>query len=310
MCAVHNIDSVTLGNSMSKIHDKSCFLLDMDGVIYHGERLLPGIQEFLAWLVRHEKKFLFLTNGSRLTPRELKERLERMGINVSEDHFHTSAISSAMFLDSQCPRATAYVIGGNGLKEALDSIGYRISDISPDYVVVGETSHYNFELIEKAVNLVLQGSKLIATNCDVIDNADQGVTPACGSLVAPIERATGTLAYFVGRSNLHEFFKVHLTRNSYILLIFLGKPNPLMFRTALRKLNSHSGDCVMIGDRMETDIMGGMEAGMDTILVLSGVTRLADLKKFAFRPTFIMTDLLELTQFLERFSTGSQKSIE
>ena len=199
MYAVYDVDPVTSKGSISKIHEKQCFLLDMDGVIYHGERLLPGMKEFLAWLLHHNKKFLFLTNGSRCSPWELKERLEHMGINVSEDHFHTSAISSAMFLNAQLPGGTAYVIGGNGLRQALEAVNYQISETSPDYVVVGETSQYNFELIEKAINFVLQGSKLIATNCDVIDNAEQGVTPACGSLVAPIEKATGTPAYFVGK---------------------------------------------------------------------------------------------------------------
>jgi NagD protein len=194
----HN-DPINWKNTILRICEKQCFLLDMDGVIYHGERLLPGMLEFLAWLVRHHKKFIFLTNGSRRTPKELKERLGKMGIDVLEDHFHTSAISSAMFLDAQHSHATAYIIGGNGLKEALENIGYKITETSPDYVVIGETTHYHFEQIEKAINFVYQGSKLIGTNCDVIDNADQGVTPACGSLIAPIEKATGTAAYFVGK---------------------------------------------------------------------------------------------------------------
>ena len=244
----------------------------MDGVVYHGDRLLPGTREFLDWVTSSNKQYLFLTNSSARTPLEIQAKLKRLGLDVPPDVFHTSAISTAMFLSSQTPNGTAYVIGDNGLRSALTDAGLTLTgaDVDPDYVVVGETRGYNFDMIERAVNFVMRGARLIGTNCDSVDNATFGFTPACAALVAPIERATGKNAYFV------------------------GKPNALMFRTAAMKLHAHSSECLMIGDRMDTDIVGGLEAGMDTALVLSGITKIEDLGRFAYRPTYVLKSLAEV----------------
>ena len=253
---------------------KKCFLIDMDGVVYHGDRLLPGIIEFIQWLEATGKKYMFVTNGSTRTPLEIQAKLKRLGLTVPEDVFMTSAIATALFLKTQRPGGTAYVIGDNGLTQALKDAGFTFSDDNPDYVIVGETRNFNFDMIEKAVNLVFRGAKLIGTNCDVVDNATTGFSPACGSLTAPIEAATGRKAYFV------------------------GKPNALMFRTAMAKLDCHAAESVMIGDRMDTDIQGGMEAGMDTILVLSGIAKLEDLSQFSFRPTYVLKGIFEIQNIL------------
>jgi len=253
---------------------KKCFIIDMDGVVYHGERLLPGVIEFVEWLQKEKKKYLFLTNGSTKTPQEIQAKLLRLGLKVPDNVFMTSAIATAKFLQSQHPSGSAFVVGDNGLVQALKDVGFTITDENPSYVVVGETKNWNFELVEKAINLVYKGAKLIGTNCDAVDNGTTGYSPAGGALTAPIEVATGQKAYFV------------------------GKPNALMFRTALAKLDCHSSEAVMIGDRMDTDIQGGMEAGMDTILVLSGICKLEDLNKFSFRPTHILKGVFEIQNIL------------
>ena len=246
----------------------------MDGVVYHGDRLLPGIIEFIQWCEDEHKKYMFVTNGSTRTPVEIQAKLKRLGLTVPENVFMTSAIATAMFLQLQRPGGSAFVIGDNGLVQALLDVGFTITDESPDYVVVGETRNYSFDLIEKAINLVFKGAKLIGTNPDPVDNATTGFSPACGALVAPIEVATGRKAYFV------------------------GKPNALMFRTALAKLDCHAAEGVMIGDRLDTDIQGGMEAGMDTILVLSGIAKIEDLPKFSFRPTYVLKGIFEIQNIL------------
>ncbi len=243
---------------------KKGFICDMDGVIYHGNRLLPGVREFVKWLQDSEKPFLFLTNSSERTPMELRAKLMRMGLDVSEDHFYTSALATARFLSRQAPKCTAYVIGAPGLLNALYEVGITMNDIDPDYVIVGETSTYNYDTILKAVKLINGGAKLIATNSDMTAPSEAGIIPATRALVAPIELATGKTAYYI------------------------GKPNPLMMRTGLHKLGVHSAEAVMIGDRMDTDIIAGMESGLDTVLVLSGCTTAAELENYAYRPHYVL----------------------
>jgi len=243
---------------------KKGFICDMDGVIYHGNRLLPGVKEFVAWLRSEGKEFLFLTNSSERSRKELQQKMQRLGVDLGADHFYTSALATAGFISSQMPGASAYVIGEAGLINALYDVGITMNDVNPDYVVVGESPSYNLAKIEKAVNLVLGGSRLIATNPDVNGPVENGVAPGCGSLVAPIEMAAGTKAYFV------------------------GKPNPLMMRQGLRRLGCTREETVIIGDRMDTDIVAGVESEIDTVLVLSGVTSRDDLPRFSYRPRVIL----------------------
>ena len=255
---------------METIRNKLGFICDMDGVIYHGNRILDGVTEFVNWMLDNNKKFVFLTNSSERTPHELSMKLERMGLNVSPDHFFTSAMATAEFLHVQKPGSTAYVIGEAALTKALYDQGIYMNDVNPDYVVVGETRTYSFEKIEKATNLVLKGAKLIGTNPDITGPSETGIVPATGALIAPIEIATGKRAYFV------------------------GKPNPLMLRHGLKKLNCHSQDIAFIGDRMDTDIIAGIESNLDTILVLSGVTKPEDIDNFPYRPKYIANGVGDL----------------
>ena len=243
---------------------KRGFICDMDGVIYHGNRVLPGVAEFIQWLQDEEKEFLFLTNNSGYTPRELQQKLARLGLNVSEDLIYTSALATARFISSQAPGCSAYVIGGAGLIMALHDEGITMNDVDPDYVIIGEGNSNNYENILRAVRLVLKGARLIGTNSDLTGPSEDGIIPACRAMIAPIEMATGQSAYFV------------------------GKPNPLMMRTGLRILGVHSEDAVMIGDRMDTDMVAGIETGLDTVLVLSGVTRREDIAKFPYRPRLVL----------------------
>lgn len=235
----------------------------MDGVIYHGDRLLPDVKEFVEWLYKENKSFLFLTNSSERSPRELQQKLERMGLYVDESHFYTSALATAKFISSQKPGRSAYVIGAPGLVNALYDQGITMNSIDPDYVIVGETSSYNYETVVHASNLVRNGAKLIGTNTDLTGPVEDGIVPACRALISPIEMATGKKAYFV------------------------GKPNPLMMRTGLKMLGVHSAEAAMIGDRMDTDVIAGIETGLDTVLVLSGVTSLEDVNLYPYRPTYI-----------------------
>ncbi len=252
------------------IRAKEAFILDMDGVVYHGNKPLPGAVEFVNWLMAENKKFLFLTNSSERTPRELSQKLARLGIHVSEDHFYTSALATAAFLASQKPGGTAFVIGEPGLVHALYQVGYTINDVNPDYVVVGETRSYNYEQIRRAVRLVLNGARLIGTNPDVTGPVEDGIVPATRALVAPIELATGVQAYFI------------------------GKPNPLMMRQALQRLGARRQTTVIIGDRIDTDIRAGVESGIETVLLLSGVSKEEDLHRFAYRPDHVYSDLRAL----------------
>ena len=252
------------------LKDKRAFICDMDGVIYHGDRLLEGVIEFVEWLKREKKRYLFLTNSSSRTPQQLMEKLERFRLEIDEKHFMTSALATASFLKSQCPQGTAYIIGDNSLSEALCNAGLRIDDLCPDYVVVGETKNYSYEKIETAINLVLKGAKLIGTNPDLTGPTEKGIAPACRALISPIELATGRTAYFI------------------------GKPNPLIMRHSLKKLRSRREDTVIIGDRMDTDIIAGIESEIETVLVLSGITSRDDLRLFPYKPHYVFNDVSEI----------------
>jgi NagD protein len=245
------------------LRKKQGFICDMDGVIYHGNQLLPGAQAFLEWLKKENKKFLFLTNSSEKSPRELKEKLDRLGIEVEVTRFYTSALATASFLASQRPNGSAYVIGEAGLIKALYDAGFSMNEINPDYVVVGESRSYSYEKIERAVRLVRNGAKLIGTNPDLTDKLGQNFAPATGALIAPIELASNTKAYFV------------------------GKPNPIMMRHGRKLLACKREATAIVGDRMDTDIIAGIHAGIDTVLVLSGVTSKEDLKQFAYHPRYV-----------------------
>ena len=257
---------------MKQILGKKGFLCDMDGVIYHGNRILDGVREFVTWMIENNKKFVFLTNSPERTPHELSMKLERMGLAVSPDHFYTSAMATAEFLNAQSPGCTAYVIGEAALSKALYDQKIYMNDVNPEYVVIGETRTYSFEKLEKAIALVNKGAKLIGTNPDTIGVTETGIMPATGSLIAPIEIATGKKAYFV------------------------GKPNPLMLRHGLNKIGCHSADIALIGDRMDTDIIAGIESNMDTVLVLSGVTAREDIDAFPYRPKYILNGVGDLVR--------------
>ena len=242
----------------------------MDGVIYHGHHLLDGVNRFIDWLKAEQKSFVFLTNSSERSPRELQDKLKRLGLDVDESHFYTSALATAEFLKRQCPNGSAYVIGEAGLINALYQAGFTMNNRNPDYVVVGESRSYGIESIEHAVRLVLGGAKLIGCNPDLTGPTEKGLVPATGALVAPIELATGCKAYFV------------------------GKPNPLIMRHALKKLGCVREDTAIIGDRMDTDIVAGIESEITTVLVLSGVSQREDLKRFAYRPEFVLNGVGDL----------------
>ena len=216
---------------MQEIRNKKAFICDMDGVIYHGSKILDGVREFINWLIEQNKKFVFLTNSPERTPHELSMKLERMGLKVPASHFYTSAMATAEFLSAQKPGCMAYVIGEAALTKAMYDKKIYMNDVNPDYVVLGETRTYNFEKLEKAIELVSGGAKLIGANPDTVGVTEKGIMPATGSLIAPIEIATGKKAYFV------------------------GKPNPLMLRHGLKILDCHSADVAFIGDRMDTDII-------------------------------------------------------
>ena len=249
---------------MKNLRDKKAFICDMDGVIYHGNKLLPGVKEFVTWLRKEDKKFLFLTNASQRSPLELQQKLARLGVEVEKEHFYTSALATAGFLKQQRPNGSVFVIGEAGLINALYDAGFTMNDVNPDYVVVGESKTYNMDMLEHAVNLVVRGAKLIGTNPDLTGPIEGGISPATGALMAPIELATSKKAYYV------------------------GKPNPLMMRQALKRLGTKREETVIVGDRMDTDILSGMESEIDTVLVLSGVTDNTEMERFAYRPVYIL----------------------
>jgi NagD protein len=256
---------------MDSLRSKKGYICDMDGVIYHGNRLLPGVKEFVDWLYREEKQFLFLTNSSGYSPKELQLKLQRMGLDVDESHFYTSALATAKFLSRQNPGCSVFVIGEPGLYNALYDVGITINNLNPDYVVVGEGRNYNYDTICQAVRLVLGGAKLIGTNTDITGPSEQGIIPACRALIAPIEAATNRTAYYV------------------------GKPNPLMMRTGLQILGVHSEDAAIIGDRMDTDIIAGIESGLDTALVLSGVTSRQSMEQYPYRPRLVLNGVGDIS---------------
>ena len=249
---------------MIDFNRKKGFICDMDGVLYHGNRVLPGAVEFIDWLQRENKEYLFLTNNSGYTPKELRQKLARMGLEVPEEHFYTSALATAAFLKEQAPGCSVYAIGEAGLLNALYDAGITMNDVNPDYVIMGEGKSYSLDTLTRATNLVRKGAKLIGANSDISGPIEDGIAPACRALVAPIELATGKQAYFC------------------------GKPNPLMMRTGLNILGCHSGEAVMVGDRMDTDVISGMESGMSTVLVVSGVTDRQTMEQFAYRPTVVL----------------------
>jgi NagD protein len=243
----------------------------MDGVLYRGRLLITGAQEFVDRLLQEGVPFLFLTNNSEQTPVDLLRKLEQLGIRgVQEDNFITSAMATAMFLKQQNRGSTAYVVGGGGLSSELYKVGFSISEHRPDYVVVGKTTGFNFDMLRTAVRLIRQGAKFIGTNPDVLDPTPEGMEPACGSILAAIERACDRKPYIV------------------------GKPNPLMMTIATRRLRVHAEDTLMIGDRMDTDIIAGLEAGMKTCLVLSGVTSSEMIEQFPYRPDHIFKHIGEI----------------
>jgi NagD protein len=255
-------------------------LIDMDGVIYRGNQLSPGADRFVQALKEEQIPFLFLTNNSQRTRRDVVTRLSRMGIQVEEKHIFTCAMATARFLAQQKPNGTAYVIGEGGLLNALHRNGYSIVDHDPDYVVVGEGRAFNCEMIETAVRMIEAGAKLIATNLDPNCPTQNGLRPGCGAIVAMLESATGRKAFSV------------------------GKPSPVMMRAARKELGLSADQTTMIGDTMETDILGGVALGYRTVLVLSGGTKREDLRHYGYQPDVIVDSIADLCS-AERVADGT-----
>ncbi|MEA2215719.1 MAG: 5-nucleotidase [Solirubrobacteraceae bacterium] len=251
------------------------WLMDMDGVLVREELAIPGADRFLARLSEREIPFLLLTNNSIYSPRDLVARLAAGGLHVPEGAIWTSALATARLLAEQRPGGSAYVIGESGLTTALHDAGYTLTDRAPDYVVLGETRTYSFERITRAIRLIVAGARFIATNPDPTGPSAAGPLPATGSVAALISRATGVEPYFV------------------------GKPNPLMMRSALNAIEAHSETSAMIGDRMDTDIVSGLEAGMETILVLSGVTSREVAERFPFRASLVVDSVADLIDLIK-----------
>jgi NagD protein len=247
-----------------------CWLTDMDGVLVHEGRALPGAAEVIKQWKDDGLRFLVLTNNSIYTPRDLAARLKATGLAIPEEAIWTSALATADFLHSQKPKGTAFVLGEAGLTTAMHEIGYVMTDVNPDYVVLGETRNFNFDSLTKAIRLINNGSRFIATNPDATGPSAEGVLPATGSVAALITKATGKDPYIV------------------------GKPNPMMFRSAMNKINAHSETTGMIGDRMDTDIVAGIEAGLHTVLVLTGIADDAEINKYPFRPNEILNSIADL----------------
>jgi NagD protein len=258
------------------------YLIDMDGVIYRGNELIPGAERFIRSLCGADIPFLFLTNNSQRTRRDVATKLQRLGIDVEERHVFTCAMATARYLARQKPNGTAYVIGEGGLLNALHSNGYSIVDRDPDYVVVGEGRTLNFEMVEAAQRMILGGAKLVATNLDPNCPTQNGSRPGCGAIVAMLEAAAGVTAFSV------------------------GKPSPVMLRTARKELGLKTDETIVIGDTMETDILGGVQLGFKTILVLSGGTQRDDLSRFAYQPDRIVDSIADLDheELLREFGGG------
>ncbi|GAB4085219.1 HAD-IIA family hydrolase [Myceligenerans cantabricum] len=250
------------------------WLTDMDGVLVHEGTALPGAADFLKRLRDKDVPFLILTNNSIFTARDLRARLAASGLDVPEASIWTSALATAQFLHDQIPGGSAYAIGEAGLTTALYQVGYTLTESSPDYVVLGETRTYSFEAITKAIRLILGGARFIATNPDVTGPSQEGPLPATGSVAAMITAATGREPYFV------------------------GKPNPILFRSALNRIGAHSEETAMIGDRMDTDVVGGVEAGLQTFLVLTGSTQADDVPRYPFRPGHVVDSVADLVELV------------
>jgi NagD protein len=249
---------------------KKTYLIDMDGVLVHGERVIPGAQEFIGRLNEGGHKYLILTNNSRYTPDDLQHRLNASGIPVDKTHLYSSAMATAAFVQTQRPGGSAYVLGGTGLYQALTEAGYSLTDYNPDYVILGETDSYSYDRIIRASQLIMAGVPFIATNPDPSGPTETGIIPGCGAVASLLQTATGYIPYYV------------------------GKPNPLIMRLALRYLEEHSQNAVMVGDRMDTDIKVGLESGLETILVLSGVTKQEMIGKFPYRPQKVAASVAEI----------------
>ncbi|HEV7742210.1 MAG TPA: HAD-IIA family hydrolase [Pseudolysinimonas sp.] len=257
---------------MSSRGEVECWLTDMDGVLVHENSALPGASDLIRQWSDRGTPFLVLTNNSIFTPRDLAARLRASGLNVPEDAIWTSALATADFCASQIPGGTAFVIGESGLTLALHEVGFTLTEIDPDYVVVGETRNYSFEAITKAIRLINRGARFIATNPDATGPSADGPMPATGAIAALITKATGKDPYIV------------------------GKPNPMMFRSAMNKIGAHSENTAMIGDRMDTDIVAGIEAGLHTVLVLTGISDQAEIERYPFRPDEILQGVWELVE--------------
>lgn len=246
------------------------YLMDMDGVLVHEEHVIPGADLFIAELIARDANFIVVTNNSIYTRRDLRARLRATGLDIPEERIWTSALATAQFLHTQRPGGSAFVIGEVGLTTAMHEAGYVLTDRNPDYVVLGETRTYSFEAITTAIRLIGSGSRFVATNPDPTGPSRAGLLPAAGAVAALIEKATGRTPYFV------------------------GKPNPLMMRSAMRAIGAHSENTLMIGDRMDTDVVGGLEAGMRTCLVLSGVSDAQTVNRFPYRPTFVYDSVADI----------------
>lgn len=249
---------------MRTVRDIECFLTDMDGVLVHEEVPLPGAAELIDRWVTTSRRFLVLTNNSTFTPRDLAARLARSGLPIPEENIWTSALATGAFLKSQPGNKTAFVIGEAGLTTAMHEAGFVLTDVDPDFVVLGETRNYSFEAITKAIRLISDGARYIVTNPDATGPSKDGILPATGAVAAMITAATNRVPYVI------------------------GKPNPMMFRSAMNRIQAHSETTAMIGDRMDTDIVAGMEAGLLTVLVLTGVTTTADIETYPFRPDIVL----------------------
>jgi NagD protein len=251
------------------------YLIDMDGVLVAEERMIPGADRFIQALQDAGRRFLVLTNNSLYTPRDLTARLAASGLHVPESSIWTAALATARFLAEQRPGGSAYVIGEAGLTTALHEAGYTLAERDPDYVVLGETRTYSFERITRAIRLIAAGARFIAANPDTTGPGPEGILPATGSVAALISKATGVEPYFV------------------------GKPNPLMMREALRVIDAHSESTAMVGDRMDTDVVAGMEAGLRTILVLTGISTRETAERFPYRPSLIVDSVADLVEAVE-----------
>ena len=246
------------------------YLIDMDGVLISGDTVIPGASQFVERLNASQGKYLVLTNNPIYTPKDLAHNLQKMGLEIPPELIFTSAMATTQFLQKQRPNGTAYVIGESGLTSSLHEAGYIITEHDPDYVVLGETSAFSLENLTKGIRLIIDGARFVATNPDPSGPTEMGIVPACGAVAAMIEKATGVSPFFI------------------------GKPNPLMVRTALNYLGVHSEETIIVGDRMDTDIIGGVQNGMDSILVLTGVTRPEQIERYSYIPTYVYNSVAEI----------------